>query len=298
MRALVLGGTGMLGRQVVSEGRRRGHAVLGLSRIQADVTDREALLGWVRELRPEVVVNCAAMTAVDDCEAEEERAFAVNAGGVANAAAAARAAGSRLVHVSSDYVFDGRAEEPYTEDAATAPLSAYGRSKLAGEAEALSGEPGDSGALVVRTSWLFGPGGSNFVTTMLRLVARGTDPLRVVDDQVGRPTYTPYLARAIWDLVRAGPDRGVAGLVHYGNREPVSWYGFAREIVASWRPSVGVEPVTTDEFPRPAQRPAYSVLAVDRFESLTGRPVESWRAGLGEYLDELRRESVFPQEKR
>lgn len=290
MRALVLGGTGMLGRQVVSEGRRRGHAVLGLSRAQADVTDREALLGWAREFRPEVVVNCAAMTAVDDCEAEEERAFAVNARGVGNAAAAARAVDARLVQVSTDYVFDGRAETPYAEDAATAPLSAYGRSKLAGEEEALgeSGEGGGGPGLVVRTSWLFGPGGWNFVLNMLRQLARGADPLRVVDDQVGRPTYTPYLARVIWDLVALGPARGAAGLVHYGNREPVSWFGFAREIVAAWKPSVRVEPVGTEVFPRPAERPAYSVLAVDRFEGLTGRPVESWRAGLGQYLDHLR----------
>ncbi len=282
MRAVVLGGTGMLGRQVVAEGRRRGHAVLGLSRAQADVTDREALLAWAREFRPQVVVSCAAITVVDDCEGDEERAFAVNARGAANAAAAARAACGRLVHVSTDYVFDGRAEEPYGEDAATAPLSVYGRSKLAGEEEALA----EDGNLVVRTSWLFGPGGWNFVLTMLRQVAKGTDPLRVVDDQVGRPTYTPYLARALWDLVRIGPEGG--GLVHYANREPVSWYGFAREIVASWRPEVRVEPVATEAFPRPAARPAYSVLAVDRFEALAGRPVESWRAGLGEYLDRLR----------
>lgn len=284
MRGVVLGATGMLGRRVVSEGRRRGHAVLGLSRAQADVTDREGLLRWARDYRPEVVVNCAAMTAVDACESEEERAFAVNARGAGNAAAAARAIGARLVHVSTDYVFDGRGGEPYGEDAATGPLSVYGRSKLAGEEEVAAGGGGET--LVVRTSWLFGPGGGNFVTTMLRLLERGTDPLRVVDDQVGCPTYAPYLARALWELVGIGSE----GLVHYRNREPVSWYGFAREIVASWRPDVGVEPVATEAFPRPAPRPAYSVLAVDRFEALAGRPVESWRAGLGEYLDRLRSE--------
>jgi dTDP-4-dehydrorhamnose reductase len=235
-----------------------------------------------------VVFNCAAMTAVDACESDEERALAVNAGGVANAAALARAAGARLVQVSTDYVFDGSAREPYREDAPAAPRSAYGRSKLAGEAEALAGDV----ALVVRTSWLFGPGGGNFVATMLRLIAAGTDPLRVVDDQVGCPTYAPYLARALWDLAELGPGRGAAGIVHYRNREPVSWCGFAREIAASWAPAVGVEPVTTADFPRPAPRPAYSVLAVERFEELAGRPVESWRAGLGEYLDTLRAEGL------
>lgn len=284
MRALVLGGAGLLGRQVVAEGRRRGHPALGLARAQADVTDGERLRDWARTFRPEVVFNCAAATAVDACELERERAFAVNAQGAANAAAAARAAGARLVHVSTDYVFDGGAEVPYREDAATGPRSVYGRSKLAGETEALA----LPGAAVVRSSWLFGPGGSNFVAALLGRIAAGTDPLRVVDDQVGCPTYTRYLSRALWDLAEIGPAGGADGLIHYRNREAVSWYGFAREIVASWAPAVGVEPATSAELARPAPRPAYSVLAVDRFERLTGRPVESWRAGLGEYLDALR----------
>lgn len=292
LRGLVLGGAGMLGRQVVAEGRRRGHPALGLSRAQADVTDRERLLEWGRSFRPEVVFNCAAMTAVDACEAEEERAFAVNAGGAGNAAALARSAGARLVQVSTDYVFDGTAREPYPEDAPTGARSVYGRSKLAGEAEALaglgSGAGAADGATVVRTSWLFGPGGPSFAATILRLIAGGTDPLRVVDDQVGCPTYTPYLARALWDLAEIGPGGGAAGVVHYRNREPVSWCGFAREIAASRAPAVAVEPITTAEAARAAPRPAYSVLAVDRFERLTGRPVESWRVGLGQYLDTLR----------
>lgn len=281
MRALTLGGTGMLGRQVVAEGRRRGHPVLGLSRAQADVTDPERLGEWARTFRPEVVFNCAAMTAVDACEGEEERALAVNGRGAGHAAAAAAAVGARLVHVSTDYVFDGRGSEPYPEEHETAPLSAYGRSKLAGEAAALAHER----SIVVRTSWLFGPGGANFVTTMLRLVAEGKVPLRVVDDQVGCPTYTPYLARALWELA----EMGAGGVIHYRNREPVSWHGFACEIVRGWAPEVEVLAVSTEQFPRPAPRPAYSVLDVTRFETLTGRPVESWRAGLGLYLDDLRR---------
>jgi len=304
MRSIVLGGTGMLGRQVVAEGRRRGHAVLGLSHDQADVTDPERLVGWVRAFSPEAVFNCAAMTAVDACETEEERAFAVNARGAGHAASAAAAGGARLLHVSTDYVFDGRGREPYREDHATEPLSVYGRSKLSGESAVLEYER----ATVVRTSWLFGPEGSSFVTTMLRLVAAGHDTLRVVDDQVGCPTFTPYLARALWDLAEMGAERGpergsgtgdagraACGVVHYRNREPLSWCGFAREIVASWAPEVEVVPVTTEEFPRPASRPAYSVLDVARFESLAGRPVESWRAGLGLYLDGLRRPSSHRQ---
>ncbi len=279
-RALVFGGTGMLGRAVARHWRRRGRAVLALSRPQADVVDRARLLEWADRFRPEVVINCAAFTRVDDCESERDLAMEVNGAAVSNVVAAAERAAADLVHVSSDYVFDGRgygdgdsAPRPYPEDAATGPLSVYGASKLAGEAEAL----GYPRALVVRSSWLFGPGGPDFVATMLRLGRRG-QPLRVVDDQIGCPTYTPFLARAIWDLVGAG----TAGVVHYCNRDPVSWYGFAREILG---PEVEIQPVATAEFPRPAPRPAYSVLAVERFEQVAGRRVEPWIHGLGAYLE-------------
>jgi dTDP-4-dehydrorhamnose reductase len=276
MRCLVLGGTGMLGRAVVREARTRGHAALGLSHAQADVTRRESLLPWADSFRPGVVINCAAFTKVDACETDTETAFRVNGEAVANAAAVADRAGARLLHVSSDYVFDGAAREPYREDAATAPLSVYGRSKLEGERHALAYGRG----LVVRTSWLFGPGGPNFAATMVNLIRQGKLPLRVVDDQVGRPTYTGFLARALVDLAPLG----TTGIVHYGNREPVSWYAFAATIARLVSGKAEVLPVTTAEFPRPAPRPAYSVLAVDRFEEAVGRPVEPWEAGLIQYL--------------
>lgn len=277
MRMLVLGGTGMLGQAVVAEGRRRGHSVLGLDRHRGDVTDRHRLIDWAERFRPTVVVNCAAFTQVDACEERREHAFAVNGEGVANAAAAAEHAGARLIHVSSDYVFDGGASEPYREDAATGPLSVYGASKLRGEEEALGYER----SLVLRTSWLFGPGGPNFVFTMLRLLREGKTPLRVVDDQVGCPTYTPFLARAIWDLA---PLEELVGPLHYRHREAVSWCGFAREIVRTSNFAAEVVAVPTSEFPRPAHRPAYSVLDVTRFESAVGRSVEPWIAGLAALL--------------
>lgn len=300
-RAVVFGGTGMLGHRVVREGRRRGHAVLGLSSAQADLTDPERLAWWTGRFRPEVVINCAAMTVVDDCEAQEERATAINGAGAGHAAEAARKVGARLLHVSTDYVFDGAGEEPYRVDDPTAPISGYGRSKLAGEEAVLEHAHEAGGAAVVRTSWLFGPDGPkegpNFVKTMLRLIEEGRTPLRVVDDQVGAPTYTPYLAGALWDLAEIGARTGmgadVTGVFHYQNREVVSWCAFAREIVRGWSPGVEVVPVTTDEFPRPAPRPAYSVLDVSRFEALTRRPVESWRNGLGIYLDHLRSRGAF-----
>lgn len=279
MRTLVLGGTGMLGQAVVAHGRRRGASVLGLGRHQADVTSADALLHWADTYRPELIINCAAFTRVDDCETERETAMAVNGDAVGHVVAAAEHAGADLVHVSTDYVFDGSATEPIAEDAPTGPCSYYGASKLRGEELALRYDR----ALVVRASWLFGPGGPNFVATMRRLIGNGMNPLRVVDDQFGRPTYTPFLARALWDLAKAG----ARGIVHYGNRERTSWHGFASEIAHILAPEVEVQPVSTSEFPRPAPRPAYSVFDVSRFEKITSRRVEPWLSGLVTYLESV-----------
>jgi dTDP-4-dehydrorhamnose reductase len=290
MRTLIFGGTGMLGRALVKEARGRGWPALGLAHGQADLCDAAGLVRWAETFRPEVVVNAAAFTRVDDCERARARAMAVNGAGAGHAAAAAAAVGARLLHVSSDYVFDGifdnNAREPYREDAPTAPLSAYGESKLEGERRAL----GYARALVVRASWLFGPGGANFVLTILRLIAKG-GPLRVVDDQLGCPTYTRSLARALLDLAPLS----ATGIVHYRDREPVTWYAFACAIARLWpgppgKIDVSVEPIATRDFPRPARRPAYSVLDVTRFESLAGRRVEPWEVGLAEYLTSIRRQ--------
>lgn len=289
MRTLVLGGTGMLGRAVVAEARSRSLPVLGLSHAQADIRDRERLLYWVDAFRPELIVNCAAYTKVDACEGEGRAdAFAINAEAVDNVVAASREANAWLLHVSTDYVFDGkgsgRGNEPYPEDAPVGPLSVYGQTKLDGERRVLAWER----STVVRTSWLFGPGGPNFVATIVRLIEEGRH-LRVVRDQQGAPTYTLFLAKAILDLAQLG----ARGVVHYRNRGPVSWYDFASEIAGLWsgtRRVPEVVPITTQEYPRPAPRPAYSVLDVSRFEEITGRRVEPWGWGLAEYLTALRKE--------
>lgn len=271
----------MLGRAVVAEGRRRGHPVLGPARGQGDVTDRRRVLAVARSFRPELIVNCAAFTRVDECEKRREHAMAVNGEAVAHLAEAAADSGAALVQVSTDYVFDGAADRPYPETAEPAPRSVYGESKLLGEERALAWERG----LVVRTSWLFGPGGGNFVATILRLLAEGVDPLRVVVDQVGCPTYTGALARALWELAPLGR----SGVLHYRDREATSWHGFAEEIVRLVRPDREVVPISTAEMPRPAPRPAYSVLDVTRTERILGRPVEPWQAGLADYLGRIRR---------
>ena len=285
MRTLVLGGTGMLGRAVVAEARSRSLPVLGLSREQADIRDRERLLYWVDAFRPELIVNCAAYTKVDACEGEGRvDAFDINAEALDSVVAAAREVKAWLLHVSTDYVFDGKGSEPYLEDGPTGPLSVYGQTKLDGERRVLAYDR----STVVRTSWLFGPGGPNFVATIVRLIEEGKH-LRVVRDQEGAPTYTLFLARAILDLASLQ----AKGVVHYRNREPVSWYDFASEIAGLWSGTHRVPevvPIMTTEFPRPAPRPAYSVLDVSRFQEITGRRVEPWGWGLAEYLTALRKD--------
>ena len=276
MRTLVLGGTGIVGRALVREGRSRGWPVLGLSHGQGDISDRRRADELCAAFRPALIVNCAAFTQVDLCEAEPERAFAVNGAAVGNLVRAAEAVGARLIHLSTDYVFDGRATAPYTEDHPTAPQSSYGRSKLEGERQALASDR----SLVVRTSWIFGRGGANFVDTIAGRIRSGQKSFRVVDDQVGAPTWAPFLARAVSDL----GEWGTTGLVHYQNRPALSWCAFAREIARRLDPGVEVTPITTAEAPRPAPRPTYSVLAVDRFEKLAGRTVESWHEGLTNHL--------------
>ncbi len=279
MRTLVFGGAGMLGRAVTRYWRLQGATVLALSRVQADISQAQQIREWVERFRPEVIVNCAAFTRVDDCETQEELATRINGHAVADLAEAAAAINARLVHISSDYVFDGQADSPILETAPTGPKSAYGRGKLVGESHALRYDR----ALVVRASWLFGPGGPNFAATIRRLLLEGKAPLKVVDDQIGRPTYTPFVARALWDLLSAG----TTGMVHYGNRDAVSWHGFATEIARAVAPGAEVLPVPTSEFPRPAPRPAYSVLDVETFQTATGRVVEPWICGLTAYLETL-----------
>ena len=275
-RAVVLGAAGQLGREVTDELRRRGAEVLAADRRRADISDTGAVAALAARFGAGTVYNCAAYTDVDGCESEPEAAMEVNGRAPARLAAALPR-DCRLIHVSTDYVFDGAGRRPYREEDATAPGTAYGRSKLAAE-QAVTG----AGGLVVRTSWVFGPEGRNFVSAIAARLGRG-EPLRVVDDQVGRPTYAPCLARALVDLRSAG----ATGIVHYGNAPAVSWHGFALAVVDALGLRAEVEAIKTADLPRPAVRPAYSVLDTGRFEALTGRQVEAWRPGLDDYFERL-----------
>ncbi|MEM6701876.1 MAG: dTDP-4-dehydrorhamnose reductase [Acidobacteriota bacterium] len=279
---LVLGAGGMLGQALVGEAQRRSLPVAGVTRQQVDLVDTGSVETALDEIGPEVVVNGAAFTQVDQCEEEEERATEINGYAVGRAAAACAARGVRFLQVSTDYVFDGSATEPYRESHPTAPLQAYGRGKLVGEESTRT-----AGGAVVRTSWLFGPGGPNFVQTMLKLAGDRT-VLDVVDDQVGCPTYTPFLAQGLLDLAWSdlwdlpSSER----VVHYSNPEPVSWNGFARAIFDEAKLTMEVRPVPTSTFPRPAERPRYSVLSTERTEALIGGALPPWRQGLRSYLAE------------
>lgn len=256
MRVLVTGGGGQLATDLIEVlGVHPQHTVVAPPRGQLDVADRDAVRAAFGQVDPEVVFHTAAWTAVDACEADADRAFSVNALGTRHVAEAARANGAHVVYVSTDYVFDGCAERPYTEWDMPAPRSVYGRSKLAGEHELVAQLPG---ATIARTAWVCGRHGTNMVKTVLRLASAGS-PLRVVDDQWGCPTFTDDLAGVLYDLAAARRP----GLFHVTNQGPTTWYRFARDVVAAagGDPAM-VEPIRTAELdpPRPAPRPANSVL--------------------------------------
>lgn len=269
---LVVGANGMLGRDLVWLLGERGH---GVDIAEIDITSLESVLKVIGELKPEVVINCAAYTDVDGCESNVETAMAVNGEGVGFLAMACRDIGALLVQVSTDYVFDGGKGTPYVEDDAPRPLNVYGESKLAGELNAIFCRD----YLIVRTQWLYGLGGKNFVETMLRLGSEKGD-VAVVVDQIGSPTWTVDLARAIIALV----DNGCRGTYHAANSEFCSWNTFAKAIFEESGMNVTVRPMTTTELDRPARRPLYSTLECARLTGDTGFQPQSWRAALGEYL--------------
>ena len=275
MRVAIAGAGGMLGQDLVEACVGRGQEVFALSRAALDVTDEVACEDVMAHLHPDAVLNCAAWTDVDGAEADEAGAMAVNEIGAGNVAAAAGRHGARVAYVSSDYVFDGSKRTPYVESDLPAPLSAYGRSKAAGEtATAFANDR----HMVVRSSWLFGTRGSNFVETMLRL-AREQPEVVVVSDQVGAPTYTRHLAAALAELIETDQ----YGIHHVAAAGQCSWFDYAQEIFDIEDIECRVMAGTTELLGRPASRPAYSVLGSERH----GAPVlPEWRDGLRQYLRE------------
>jgi dTDP-4-dehydrorhamnose reductase len=275
MKVLVTGAGGMLGRDVVLAAGNAGHDVVGFGHTELDVADAGALAAKFELERPDVVINCAAWTDVDGAEGGEEAAMAVNGRGAGNVAAAAAELGASVLYVSTDYVFDGAKGAPYVETDQPAPLSAYGRTKLAGE-EATAAA--NKRHFVVRSSWLFGIGGSNFVETMLRLAADHGEVL-VVRDQVGSPTYTWHLAYGIVRLIE-GIEYGIHHMAAGGS---CSWYDFAREIFEQAEVECRVLSATSEMLGRPAPRPTYSALTSQREHAIV---LPSWRDGLAAYISQ------------
>lgn len=279
-RWLIVGAQGQLGHDLMDVVAEAGHDVVGMDLPAIDITDPASVSAALDSVQPDVVVNAAAYTAVDAAEEHEATALQVNGVGPGVLAQAVlRRPDVRLVHISTDYVFDGTATTPYAEDAPTNPASAYGRTKAVGEEEVLTTLP-DRG-FVVRTAWLYGANGANFVKTMLSLAAQ-RDTLAVVDDQLGQPTWSRDLATQIVKLMAAEPP---AGVYHGTSSGETTWFDFTREIfrIAGLDPE-RVQPTTTDQFPRPAKRPAYSVLGHQRWDEIGLPPIRDWEAGLGEAL--------------
>lgn len=275
---LVTGAGGMLGRTLVRRLASRG--VVALDRRGANLADPAATDAAIATHRPAVVVNCAAMTAVDLCETSRDEAFAGNALTAANLARACHRHGVRLLHLSTDYVFAGDLDRPYRESDTPAPRTVYGASKLAGE-EAVHLLCSDH--LILRTAWLYGPGGPSFVHTMLRLGAESGPPLTVVDDQIGNPTSTDAVATAIAHLI----DHDVRGTLHLACTGDATWYGLAREIMTTWRPQRPVLACTTAQFPRPAPRPANSRLDTTAAHRCGIPMMPDWKAALHRFHQEF-----------
>ena len=278
-RWLIVGAGGMLGRDLLATLATNGADVVGLTRRELDITDESAVRAALRDCRPDVVVNCAAWTAVDDAESHELEAFGVNGRGAAHLAAACaddpRAGELRLVHMSTDYVFAGDAGRPYAEHDAPAPRSVYGRSKLAGERAVLELLPRTG--YVVRTAWLYGAHGPNFVRTMIRL-ERERPSVDVVDDQRGQPTWAVDVARQIAALARS---RATPGVYHATSSGEATWFEVAREVFRM----LGADPArvratSSSAYIRPAPRPSYSVLGHEAWAATGIEPIGDWRLAL------------------
>ncbi|RLC92142.1 MAG: dTDP-4-dehydrorhamnose reductase [Chloroflexi bacterium] len=276
MKVLLTGAEGMLARDLQPCLRQRGHEVFPLSHSQLDITKREAVRAAVNGAAPALIINCAAYNKVDDAETQEDWARAVNGLGVQNLCLACQDAGIPLVHFSTDYVFDGTQDSPYSVYDRPNPISAYGRSKLLGEQYVLWLL---NRFYLVRTSWLFGLHGANFVETMLKLGSE-REQVSVVNDQRGCPTWTQHLAEAVVALL----DTGCYGVYHVTNSDSATWFEFAREVYSLSGMSTEAIPVTTEQLGRPAPRPHNSVLDPFPIPQVLGRELPTWKQALAEYL--------------
>lgn len=280
MKILLLGHKGMLGSDLLAK-LSTDHEVVGMDKEEIDIVSASECKAAIKEIEPNIVINAAAYTNVDGCETAKDECFAVNAEAVKNIAEACRNKNIHIIHFSTDYVFDGTARQPYKEDHPYNPINTYGDSKLAGERylQSLS-----DNYILIRTAWLYGVKGKNFVQAILDK-AKTTNKLTVVDDQTGSPTYSKDLAAAVDILI----EKKAKGIFHVTNRGSCSWYQFAVKILReSGLDNIEVTPIKSDQLQRPAKRPSYSVLSMQRFVETTGKTMQPWQLALQDYLESVK----------
>lgn len=287
---LITGGSGMLAQALTLALRQRSKEATPVSHKQVDITDTSAVEELFLNYRPTLLLNCAAYTRVDKCEEEPEQAEAVNGHAVGTLAKLAERHKTKLVHYSTDFVFDGESQRPYMPLDRPNPKSAYGRSKLLGEKLAAGNSPE---ALIIRTAWLYGPGGACFPRTMVEL-AKAKRPLNVVDDQIGSPTFTYDLAEATLRLLDSD---GARGVYHVANQGSTSWFSFTQAILEEFDEQTELAPISSEEWkklkPGSAPRPKYSVLDVSAYETTTGHRMRPWRVALRDYRKEVAERGGF-----
>ena len=280
MSWLITGGSGQLGIAVSQELGDRGILFVAWNSEDLDITQGPTVRDVMAKFSPKVIINCAAWTDVDGAESHEIDAFRVNSDGPENLALAAKPSNSKLIHVSTDYVFSGENKTPWQAEDQVNPQSAYGRTKALGESRVLASHPENS--FVVRTAWLYSPWGKNFAKTMTKLALRGGGEVRVVNDQIGQPTSASDLAK---QLVELGHSTSPAGIYHGTNSGQATWFEFAQEVFKLAGADVGrVNPVSSSEYPRPGKRPSYSVLSHDAWARTSVKPMRDWRVALAEAM--------------
>lgn len=280
MKILLLGHKGMLGSDLLAK-LSTDHEVVGMDKEEIDIVSTSECKAAIKEIEPNIVINAAAYTNVDGCETAKDECFAVNAEAVKNIAEACRNKNIHIIHFSTDYVFDGTARQPYKEDHPYNPINTYGDSKLAGERYLRSLS---DNYILIRTAWLYGVKGKNFVQAILDK-AKTTNKLTVVDDQTGSPTYSKDLAAAVDILI----EKKAKGIFHVTNRGSCSWYQFAVKILReSGLDNIEVTPIKSDQLQRPAKRPSYSVLSMQRFVETTGKTMQPWQLALQDYLESVK----------
>lgn len=287
-KILVTGANGQLGQEFQQLAPRfdSSYQFYFFSKSELDISNREEVQKKIEDIQPDFFVNCAAYTAVDKAETEQDHALAINAFAVENMALACKRAGARFIHVSTDYVFDGNGTRPYKEDDAVDPVNAYGASKLKGEELAVQA---NEQTIIIRTSWVYSAFGNNFVKTMLRLM-QSRPEVNVVDDQQGSPTYAADLAEGIMEIIDSG--KWVPGIYHFSNEGVITWYDFASEIKKLSGYAAKVNAIPTEQYPTPARRPHYSVFDKTKIQETFGIRLKNWQEGLQQCMDKMKQLSV------